>query len=165
MIPHSNPQMTTQLDSLASTPLQEKTTNALSLKRLTVLNLITCSLYQLYWLYVSAKALYERKDLKILPEVCLIGLLIPALNPFVVFALFRNIAKTAQSKQVECDFSPLIATTILTISNCMLALNVWQGVTHNEPTHHVALLFASIIFFLFLSTGVLWIEQKVLNKF
>lgn len=161
-----NPQVTTQLESPASSPLQEEGTNTQSLtfKRLAVFNLATFGLYQFYWLYQNAKTLHERGVLKVLPELCLIGLLIPALNPFIVFAQFRLNRKLAYSNEIESELSPLAATTIFIVSNCMLAMNLWQGVTHNEPTHHVALLFASMIFYLVLTTGVIWSQQKILNQ-
>jgi hypothetical protein len=159
-----NPQLTTQLESPASSPLQEKRFSTLSLKRLVVLNLATFGLYQFYWLYQNAKTLHERGILKVLPELCLIGILIPALNPFIVFNQFRLNKKLAYSNEIESELSPLAATTILIVSNCMLAINLWQGATHNEPTHHVALLFASMIFYLTLNTGVLWTQQRVLNE-
>jgi len=158
-----NPQLTTQLESPASSPLQEKRFSTLSLKRVVVLNLTTFGLYQFYWLFQNAKTLHERGILKVLPELCLIGLLIPALNPFIVFNQFRLNKKLACANEIEIEFSPLAATTILIVSNCMLAMNLWQGVTHNEPTHHVALLFASMSFYLVLTTGVIWSQQKILN--
>lgn len=161
-----NPQLTTQLESPASSPLQEKgaCTQSLTLKRLAVLNLATFGLYQFYWLFQNAKTLHDRGVLKVLPELCLIGLLIPILNPLVVFTQFRLNRKLAYSNEIQCELSPLAATSILTVSNCMLAMNLWQGVTHNEPTHHVALLFASMIFYLVLTTGVIWSQQKILNQ-
>jgi len=157
-------QTTTQLDSPASDPLQEKGYGSLSLKRLAILNVATFGIYQIYWFYRTAKALHERGNLKVIPELCLIGLLVPVLNPVVVFGLFKTISNVAQSNKIDTKFSPLAATTILTIANIMLAMNLWQGATHNEPTHHATLLVASIIFYLVLSTGVLWSWQKILNK-
>lgn len=161
-----NPQLTTQLESPASSPLQQKgsSTLSLTLKRLAILNLFTFGLYQFYWLFQNAKTLHDRGVLKVLPELCLIGLLIPVLNPLVVFTQFLLNRKLANSNEIESELSPLAATTILIVSNCMFAMNLWQGVTHNEPTHHVALLFASMIFYLTLNTGVLWSQQKILNR-
>ncbi|MCW5821884.1 MAG: hypothetical protein KIT34_03725 [Cyanobacteria bacterium TGS_CYA1] len=159
------PQITTQLDSSPSTPLQESGVEQVSLSRIAVSNLASFGLYQIYWLYKTAKNLHQQGRLKVLPELCLIGLLIPVVNPSFVFVLFKTIANAAQSKHIDSDLSPLAATTILTVANFMIALNFWQGATHNEPTHHVILLCASIIFYLLLSTGVLWSQQKTLNKF
>lgn len=159
-----NSQLTSQRESPASSPLQVNGFESISLRHLAIFNLVSFGFFQFYWLYKNAKALYERGNIKILPELCLIGLLVPALNPIVVFYLFNTINKIANENEIENTLSPSAATFILIISNCMLALNVWQGVTHNEPTHHVALLFASMIFFLVLSTGVLWTQQSILKK-
>lgn len=159
-----NPQLTSQPESPASNPLQVNGLGTISLKHLAIFNLASFGLFQFYWLYRSAKALYERGNIKVLPELCLIGVLVPALNPIVVFSLFNTISKIAHENEIENMLSPFAATLILLVSNCMLAMNVWQGVTHNEPTHHVALLAASMIFFLVLSTGVLWTQQSILKK-
>lgn len=164
MIPHSSPQIITQPDSSPSTPLQESGVEQVSLSRIAVSNLASFGFYQIYWLYKVAKNLHQQGRLKLLPELCLIGVLIPVMNPAFVFVLFKTIANAAQSKQLHSDLSPLAATTILTVANFMIALNSWQGATYNEPTHHAILLCASITFYLVLSTGVLWSQQKTLNK-
>lgn len=159
-----NPQTITQLPSQASTPLQKTGSKSLSLKKLALLNMASCGLYAIYWSYRNWKILTENFNQKIIPELCLIGLLIPFTGPFLFWFQFGKIKKLARQNNVAAPFSPFIMASCHFLFSWMSVMTVIQSLTYSDPTHFPALVAASLVFYLCLSTWILWLVQETLNE-
>ena len=159
-----NPQTITQLPSQASSLLQEKGAKPLSLKKLAVLNMATAGLYAIYWSYRNWKLLAENFNQKVIPELCLIGLLVPFTSPFMFWFQFGKIKQLAKQNNVAAPFSPFIMAACHFLFSWMSALTVLQSLTYSDPTHFPALVAASLVFYLSLSTWILWLVQETVNE-
>lgn len=64
---------------------------ALALPKMTLLYICTCGLYFLYWFYRSMRLLSEKHELNKKAGWYTAGLLVPLLNLFLIWGLFKDI--------------------------------------------------------------------------
>ncbi len=67
--------------------------NSLRISHLVLLYITTCGLYFFYWFYQTNKQLYGHQHINNKPLLRTLGLIVPLLNIYLLWVLFRDIEK------------------------------------------------------------------------
>lgn len=101
---------------------KEVYTNRVSIWKLLILTLLTLGIYHTYWIYRNWKFIkkYEKSDIS--PSWRTFGSIIPILNIWLVYGLFKSIMEMVRKKNIEINWSAGLLTFLYIFTTVIFLL-------------------------------------------